>query len=557
MASTRCFRIFIVIAVSVCTFATLSTKEQTIVERTRESLRQRIEASGHPPQLEVGDEQIYSSVVLPRFYLKRTYNPAWIDNDGPLPIVDSIVASIKNAYKDGLTPEDYHLTNIERLLTIINERRRKNLPLNHLRLVDLDLLLTDAFLVLGSHLYGGRVNPESLDPEWHPSRLPIDLGAVLHEAIDKRKIRQTLHGLLPNHREYFRLRELLAHYREILNDGGWPIVPEGPTMRKGDSGARIAALRTRLILAGDLDEFTTVDENLFDESLESAVIRFQRRHGLDPDGLVGRETLAQLNTSVEQRLKTVLVNMERWRWLPENLGERYILVNIANFELDVIKNGNTVMNMRVIVGRNYRRTPVFTGQMTYLVFSPFWNIPPGITANDVLPQVTRDIDYLAKNKIRVFQGWGADAREIDPATVEWTTIMPRNNPYRFRQDPGPNNSLGLVKFMFPNRHNVYLHDTPARELFTRVQRDFSSGCIRIEKPVELAEYLLDDRPEWTRDAIVTSMRSGTERTVTLTRPIPVHLLYWTSWADENGTVHFRRDIYNRDQRLFDALHNPS
>ncbi len=532
-------------------------QEITLEERTREFLRQRIEAAGHPPYIMVGEQHIYSSVVLPQFYVDRTYRPAWSDNDGPLPEADSLLAAIRDAEYDGLNPEDYHLEIIEEVLAAINDRRRRNQPLNHLRLVDLDLLLTDAYLILGSHLLGGRIDPISLDPDWHPSRREVNLGTVLLEALEQQPIKKSLHRLLPDHPDYFRLRGALARYRNILNNGGWPLVPEGPTMRIGDAGERIAALRERLILAGDHDEITGTDELTFDEALEAAVIRFQRRHGLEPDGLVGRETLAQLNTSVEQRLQQVMINMERWRWLPGNLGDRYILVNIANFELDVIENGEPVMNMRVIVGRHYRRTPVFTGQMTYLVFSPFWNIPPGITANDVLPQVRRDIGYLAKNNIRVFRGWGADAVEIDPAAVDWSQITARNNPYRFRQDPGPNNSLGRVKFMFPNRFNVYLHDTPARELFTRVQRDFSSGCIRVEKPVELTEYLLAGRPEWTRQAITAAMQRPVERTVTLPNPIPVHILYWTAWAKEDGTIHFRRDIYNRDQRLYEALHTPS
>ena len=535
----------------------LHAQDLTLEERTREFLRQRIEAAAHLPAIMVGEREIYSNVVLPRFYLERTYRPAWSGNDGPLPVADSLVAAVKNSYRDGLQPEDYHLDAIEEILSTIRDRQRRGQEPHHLRLVDLDLLLTDAFLVLGSHLLRGRIDPVTFDPEWHPSRRETDMGAILHDAIEERNIGQTLHSLLPDHTEYFRLRESLARYRQIQDDGGWPVIPGGPTMRKGDTGERVAALRERLMLAGDYDynEATAADELTFDESLEKAVIGFQSRHGLETDGLVGRETLSHLNTSVEQRLQQVLINMERWRWLPENLGERYIIVNIANFELDVIENGEPVMNMRVIVGRHYRRTPVFTGSMTYLVLSPFWHIPPGITANDVLPQVRRDTGYLANNNIRVFRGWGADAPEVDPATVDWSAITPRNNPYRFRQDPGPNNSLGLVKFMFPNRFNVYLHDTPARELFARVQRDFSSGCIRVEKPVELTQYLLADRPEWTREAITAAMRRPAERTVRLQRPVPVHILYWTAWAEEDGTIHFRRDIYNRDQRLYDALHS--
>jgi len=531
--------------------------ERPLEEKTREFLRQRIEASDYLPVIKVGDNEVYSSVALPAFYLERLYRPAWSNNEGPLPIADSLISAITNSYRDGLHPDDYHFNAISDILSTIRDKQQNNQSLDHLLLVDLDLLLTDAFLVLGSHLLGGRVNYETLDPEWHPSRREVDLVAVLEKAVSTENITQTLHSLLPEHADYFLLRDALARYRRIHERGGWNSVPDGPTMRKGDTGDRVEALRERLILAGDLEEYESPDEIVFDDELEAAVIRFQRRHGLDPDGLIGRETLAQLNTSVEQRINQVLINMERWRWLPGNLGERYILVNIANFELDVIDNGKEIMNMRVIVGRHYRRTPVFTGLMSYLVLSPFWNIPPGITANDILPQVRNDVSYLEKNNIRVFKGWGANAPEIDPATVDWSQITPRNNPYRFRQDPGPNNSLGLVKFMFPNRFNVYLHDTPARELFTRVQRDFSSGCIRVEKPVELTEYLLANRPGWTRGQILAAMRRPVEQTVTLPNPIPVHILYWTAWAEEDGTIHFRRDIYNRDQRLYDALHELS
>jgi L,D-transpeptidase YcbB len=534
----------------------LFTQEQSPEELIREYLRQRIEAAGYPPQLMVNESQIYSTVLLPQFYLNRIYRPAWSDNTGPLSIADSLLDAVRNAYLDGLHPEDYHLIQIEELLTAIRERQRRNQPVNYFYFVDLDLLLTDAFLTLGSHLFGGRLDPVSFDPEWQPSRREVDLVEILNNAVQNRIIKESLYSLLPHYSEYFRLRESLARYRKVHNEGGWPVIPEGPTMRRGESGERITALQERLLLAGDLDRDVLTNDRLFDHTLESAVIRFQRRHGLEPDGLVGRETLAQLNTSVEKRLQQVLINMERWRWLPTDLGDRYIIVNIANFELEVIESGELVMNMRVIVGRHYRRTPVFTGHMTYLVLSPFWNIPPGITANDVLPQVRSDIYYLEKNNIRVFRGWGSDAEEIDPVTVDWSAITPRNNPYRFRQDPGPDNSLGLVKFMFPNRFNVYLHDTPARELFSRVQRDFSSGCIRIEKPVELAEYLLANRSQWTRESIIAAMRQPVERTVTLSRPIPVHILYWTAWAEEDGTIHFRRDIYNRDQRLYDVLYIP-
>jgi murein L,D-transpeptidase YcbB/YkuD len=211
------------------------------------------------------------------------------------------------------------------------------------------------------------------------------------------------------------------------------------------------------------------------------------------------------------------------------------------------------MTMHTIVGRYYRRTPVFTGSMTYLVFSPFWNIPPGIAAKDILPQVKKDIGYLEKNHIRVLQGWGANTVPIDPATIDWSDITPAKLPYHFRQDPGPYNALGRVKFMFPNRFDVYLHDTPSRELFLKAVRDFSSGCISVENPAALAQYLLADRPAWSRAEIEAAMERNVERTVTITDPLPVHLLYWTAWASEDQEIHFRRDIYKRDKQVSKAL----
>ncbi|MFH7326474.1 murein L,D-transpeptidase [Desulfurivibrio sp. C05AmB] len=532
---------------------TLPDQASALSDQGRELLRTRIEEAGLPAKILVGDEEIYSSVVLPRFYFDRTFQLAWSDDDGPLPLADDMVAAIRGANREGLIPEDYHLAKIEETLGRIRNTRQQGEQLNPLSLVDLDLLLTDAFLVLASHFHSGRINPETFTPEWHPSKRDADFAAILGEALQENRIGETLEGLLPKHLEYLRLREAFARYQKISEEGGWPGVPEGPTLRKGDSSERVIALRERLMLAGDLAPHAPAEAAYFDALLEDAVKSFQLRHSLDPDGIVGRETLADLNVSIEQRLIQSMINLERWRWMPEFGTERYILVNIANFELNVFERNEPVMNMRVIVGRHYRQTPVFTGTMTYLVLNPYWNVPPGIAVNDILPEVKKELNYLAENNMRVFQGWGASAVQVDPATVDWQAITARNLPYRFRQDPGPDNALGRVKFMFPNKYHVYLHDTPRRELFWKVARDFSSGCIRVEKPFELAEYLLSDRPEWTRERIEATIATNVERTVTINRPIPVHLSYWTAWADQDGTINFRRDIYRRDERLYAAL----
>jgi murein L,D-transpeptidase YcbB/YkuD len=274
---------------------------------------------------------------------------------------------------------------------------------------------------------------------------------------------------------------------------------------------------------------------------------------LDIDGVVGPATLSALNVPTAARVSQIEVNMERWRWLPEDLGRRYVFVNIANFELDVVEDKREVITMRAIVGRDYRRTPVFSDRMTYLVLSPFWNVPPSLAAQDILPQVRKDPNYLAQKGMRVFEGWGSDTKEIDPLSVDWSSITGKNLRYRFRQDPGPSNSLGRVKFMFPNKFNVYLHDTPSRDLFQKTARAFSSGCIRIENPIELSEYLLQGDPRWDQSAILAAIDRRIEQTVNLPEPIPVHLLYWTAWVDAAGIANFREDIYGRDKLVAEAL----
>lgn len=540
--------------IGTCGFAELEgVVAQTLSDQMDEYLRNRIEAAGIPPKITVGEERIHASVMLPLFYERRTYRPAWSDDKGPLPQVDALLRAIREADREGLRPKDYHLAKIETLWIEVRQHQEQKKPLNPRRFVDLDLLLTDAFLIYGSHLLAGRINPETLDAEWLANRREADLAKVLQDALDSNQIEEALNNLLPPQPGYGRLQQALAHYRDLSTKGAWPRVPDGPKMQKGNRGERVIALRARLLATGDLGQELPAQDDLFDETLEKAVRSFQQRYGLDVDGVVGPATLAALNVPVEDRVRQIEVNMERWRWLPQDLGQRYILANIANFGLDVVEDGRPVMTMRIVVGRDYRRTPVFSDKMIYLVFSPYWQVPPSIAIKDKLPLIRKDPDYLAKQNMKLFQGWGADTKEIDPKTVDWSRVTAANFYYRLRQEPGSMNALGHVKFMFPNKFNVYLHDTPSRELFAKTVRTFSSGCIRIEKPIELAEYLLRDDPKWTRESMLAAMDKREEQTVRVLKPLPVHLLYWTAWADEDGAVQFRKDIYGRDKRLDDAL----
>ncbi|HEX9630972.1 MAG TPA: L,D-transpeptidase family protein [Gemmatimonadales bacterium] len=525
-------------------------------ELVAQQIRARIEAAGVVTELRAGGEAVYESVALPGFYVRRLYRPAWSDERGPTRLADDLVRALRGADREGLRPDDYHLAAIDTLLAAVRADARSGGVIVPDRWAELDLLLTDAFLVYGSHLLAGRVNHETLQPEWVANRRGADFAAVLEAALGSGDVVVTLATLAPPQRGFRRLREALARYREVVATGGWPAIPPGPTLKGGDRGPPVTALRERLRFEDDLRPAAQQDAHLFDEELEQALKRFQRRHGLAADGVVNAATRAELNVPVERRAAQLELNLERWRWLPEDLGRRHIIVNIAAFTLDVVEAAAVVKTMRVVVGRPYRRTPVFSDTMRYLVLNPSWQVPRSLAVQDLLPRIKRDPSYLAGHKVRVFQGWGPEAREVDPATVAWSAITPAGFPFRLAQDPGPLNALGRIKFMFLNRFNVYLHDTPARELFDETERDFSSGCIRVEQAIDLAEYLLRRDGQWGRETIVRALGEVVDRTVPLPEPMPIHLLYWTAWADGDGTIHFRRDIYDRDAPLWKALRAP-
>jgi L,D-transpeptidase YcbB len=523
--------------------------------RITETIRTRVEEAGVPARLEVEGDSLYATGALPSFYERREYRPVWSDSTGPLPIAAELVLALRAAGREGLRPSDYHIEGIQDLLDRIRTAPTAAHPDARV-LADLDLLLTDAYLVYGSHLVSGRVDPETFDPEWQANRRGADMVAVLEGALADGRIASSLQGLLPPQKGYWRLREALERYRLIASQGGWPTVPAGPVSRLGSREPRIELLRRRLGMVGDLDSVSTAEPQLFDEGVESALRRFQERHGLEPTVALDAPTLAALDVPASERVRQIVLNLERWRWLPQDLGYRHVLVNIAASDLRVEEGEQAVFTMRVIVGQPYRRTPVFSDTMRYIVLSPYWNVPRNIAVQDKLPLIRRDPGYLAKQNIKVFDGWGADATEVDPTTVDWGRVTPANFHYHLRQDPGPQNALGAVKFMFPNKYNVYLHDTPTRDLFARADRNFSSGCIRLERPIDLAVYLLGDEG-WTREQILAAVRARAERTVPLRQPIPVHLLFWTAWADEQGQMEFRRDPYGRDQRLQAALATPA
>lgn len=500
------------------------------------------------------NDRLCGSDVLPGFYRARGFQPVWIDDALALSDAGAFVAALRRVDEDALNPDNYHLPAIEALLDRVRkERNGGRRTASPEALGDLEMLLTDAFFLCGWHLAHGQVDPETVQSEWFLDKGAADLGAVLERGLAEGNIGGALGSLRPRHPVYEGLKKAHLDLDAVIAGGGWPGFPPGPKLVKGDRGERVEALRRALEARGDRPPSGEGDPDLFDRGLETAVMSFQRRHGLEPDGVVGKATSAALNVSADERLVQVRANLERWRWVPRELGARHIIINVADFRVALTEGEREVLTMPAIVGKAYRRTPEFSGTMTYLELNPSWTVPPKLAREDILPKVRKDPAYLSDKGFRVFRDWSAGAPEIDPAGIDWAQVDGAAIAYKFRQDPGPSNALGRMKFMFPNKFDVYLHDTPEPWLFDRAVRSFSSGCIRIARPVDLAEELLRDDPEWTRERIIAAIEDGTTRVVRLRTPIGVHLLYWTAWRAADGRMQFRGDIYGRDAALYAAL----
>lgn len=479
---------------------------------------------------------------IPQAYRTRQFEPIWLDKAGLNSRGHALFSVLSDAAREGLEPSDYlSRTGAGSFSSTATDDMAR-----------LDLMLSSTLLRYVRDLRTGRPTPRQVDPELFASVRPLDLSGLLSEAAGRTDIAAYLRRYVPASPPYRRLRRALASYRELARTGGWASIAPGPVLKRGMQGDRVAALRRRLIAGGDLSNFHEATDD-FDSALELALRQFQRRHLLEPDGVAGPQTLSALNVTVEERIRQIIVNMERWRWMPNDLGDLYVLVNMAAFELDVVELGQSVLSMRVVVGRPYRRTPVFSDRIRYLEFNPVWHVPPRIASKDLLPKQIADPSFLQNNRFRVMSDWSDKARELDPASIDWRQYRDRNLPFKLRQDAGPGNALGRVKFMFPNEHDVYLHDTASPELFRKLVRTFSSGCIRVEQPRALATLLLQGTPGWGEAAVDAAMKGDKTQVARLAEPIPVHLTYSTVWIGEGGTIHFAKDVYNRDQALYEAI----
>lgn len=439
--------------------------------------------------------------------------------------------ALYHSYEHGLEPSDYDIATLESLLQDDGRITR----------LDIASVLDRAFDAYRHDLSRGRLTPALADPDWH---IPSPANASL-TGLD-------VDELAPPHADYRRLRTVLAEYRAIQDRGGWPAIPDGPVLALGVRHPSVALLRERLGMTGDYSADTQVDPNLFDKDLDQALRHFQRRHGLKDDGVVYARIREALNVPVEQKIQQILIALERWRWLPRELGGRYIWINIAGAELQVIEQDQPVLTMKTIVGRSYRSTPSFSSKLKSIVANPTWTVPHTVATEDLLPLQQQDIHFLDRKQIRVFRHSGDALIEIDPARVDWSKLSKNNFPYTLRQDAGSNNSLGQVKFQFDNPFDIYMHDTPAKLLFDLPVRTFSSGCVRLEKPRVLANYLLYHDPAGRGWNIEQAIAQQQTRVLTLNRALPIYLVYLTAWVSADGVAHFREDAYGRDAAVWTA-----
>lgn len=461
-----------------------------------------------------------------KFYTNRKFSYAWFDEKGIIEQAGNLIDRISNLKSEGLFTEPLYKSDLDSLLSENGDKKEGSKPDIHL-----ELMLTAQYFEFAEKAWQGMDKSVSESSAWFVPRKKINYESYLDSLLKlppdgEKSLRE------PVYRQYELLRSFLQKYRTLEQSIPWTAIPmEQKVYKEGDSSASISKVKARLYHLGDFNGDTT--SLLFDNNLVEGVKEFQNRHGLTPDGAIGNGTMAELNVTLEKRIRQLIINMERSRWVPFSLNEDYLAVNIPEFKLHVYHADSLLWSTNVVVGKDVHKTVVFSGEVKYVVFSPYWNVPASIVRNEILPAMARNSNYIKRSNMEItgYQG---------------------NLPI-VRQKPGPNNSLGLVKFLFPNSHSIYLHDSPAKSLFNETSRAFSHGCIRVQEPFKLAEFLLKNDSTWTDDAIKKAMHRGVEKTVTLKKVVPVFITYFTAFVDRSGKINFRKDIYDRDERLAKAI----
>jgi len=513
-----------------------------------EVLRNIVESNVPTIGIEGNDERFIPIFLL---YEERNYTPIWVRDTGPKFKARHFLEILRNARDDALHPSDYRVGEIEKRIK----------STDYQTLAELELLLSRALLEYGRDLHAGRVEPSKVNSDVHVFPQDHASDQLLDQVARADKVAYVTNTLAPQTPRYARMKQALKAYREIAAKGGWIKLPGGETLKPGMVSERVPALRTLMFQLGDLkntDLAQDQDPKLYDPNLVAGVKRFQLRHGIDQDGVIGPNTLAEMQVTAPMRVRQIELNMERRRWMQDKYGKFYIFVNLADQFLKVVRRVDnrekTLHTSPLVVGKPYHQTPVFSKAMTYMVMNPYWNVPNSIATKELLPDLRRDPGKLASQNIRIFRGWGKDAAEIDAQSIDWTQVSAAGFPFRMRQDAGNRNALGRIKFMFPNKFSVYIHDTPSKSLFSRTRRFFSHGCMRVQNPRDLAAVLLRETgSKMSRSKIDEIISNDKRRVVRLLRSIPVHVTYLTAWVNKDMSMHFRKDIYGRDAKLDRAL----
>ncbi|HEV8122988.1 MAG TPA: L,D-transpeptidase family protein [Gemmatimonadales bacterium] len=484
-------------------------------------------------------------------YQERKFEPLWTGLDQPTARGREFVNALVNAEAQGLRPSDYDLRGIRDAMVRAYQGNLKKDSIPS-AVVALELRLTRTFLDYGTNLFSGRLDPIAVDSGWFISVRRSGVDSALGRALRAKEFSGMVAPLLPHQQQYGELVQALATYRQLAARGGWaPIpVPARIKLRPGEVNSIIPFIRHRLAESGQLADSLSPTPFLYDSVLAGAVARFQDLHGLETDSTIGKGTIEAMNIPVDTRIAQIELNMERYRWLPDDLGQRYVLVNIPDYQLHAYDEGREAFTMRVVVGKDFENpTPVFADSMSYIVFRPYWNVPPRIIKEELVPAARKDSSYIGKHEYELLRG----NEVIDPATINWAKVDTAHINFRVRQKPGPANSLGLIKFMFPNQFDVYLHDTPARGLFRRAGRAASHGCIRVERPEQLAQFALARNTDWNLKKIRDALHSeDPPEQVGLRQKVPVYIVYFTSFV-RDGTVRFRTDLYGTDSRAISRL----
>jgi L,D-transpeptidase YcbB len=482
--------------------------------------------------------------VMP-YYVRPDAGTIFVEGNHLSDVGSELVAALGRAGEDGLDTGDY----VARPFGSLNRLTGDD------DAAGAELALAQAYLKFARDLHVGRSTPSMSDTNIVIARKAIDPTKLLADA-RVNGVETTIDALRPRHVQYGKLRAMLASYYSYQSLGGWDPISAGPSLKPGMVSPRVAELRASLAARG-FKSLSSGNAQTFDAKLVEAVKRYQRSSGIEPDAVVGKGTVQILNVPVEKRIRQIVVNMERWRWLPVDLGARHVFVNQAGFELFLVNKGEVVDNRRVIVGKPFHQTPMFSDKIGYLEFNPTWTVTPDIAATEFLPKLQKDPGYLAANDFVLYASTADNAPEIDPYSVDWNSVSPTKFKYRIVQQPGDKNALGYVKFMFPNKRNIYLHDTPSRQLFASTGRAFSHGCIRVHDALGFAEKVMGIDQGMSRAKIDAIVGTSELTRVPLKTKIPIHLAYFTVWISDDGVVQFFPDIYGRDQQVADIIYGQS